>query len=218
MPSKPKLILWGASGHASVVADIVRLRGEFSIAGFLDDVNPGRKGDMFCGAPVFGGSDQLPELLAKNCRHIIIGIGDCEARLRCAAIAAAHGFSFANAIHPAAVIAGDVKMGGGTVVAAGAVVSSGASIGSHVIINTCASVDHQSELADGVHISPGAHLSGTVAVGRGTWIGMGALIKEKVWIGRDCVIGAGSLVLKNVEDATTVWGVPAAIKRRNSAK
>ena len=35
MPSK--LIIWGASGHARVVADIIRVAGAYEIAGFLDE-------------------------------------------------------------------------------------------------------------------------------------------------------------------------------------
>ena len=218
MPSKRQVILWGASGHASVVADILRLRDEFVIAGFLDDVSPGRKGEIYCGAPILGGSDLLPRLLAKNCKHIIIAIGDCAARLKCARIAAKCGFSFASAVHPAAVIAADVKIGQGTVVMAGVVVNPGSSIGSHVILNTASSVDHHGDIADGVHISPGARLAGGVAVGRGSWIGMGALVKEQVRVGGDCIVGAASLVRINVPDATTVWGVPATTKRRNNSK
>ena len=33
------LVVWGASGHARVVADIIRLSKEYDIVGFLDDVN-----------------------------------------------------------------------------------------------------------------------------------------------------------------------------------
>ena len=37
-----KLAIWGASNHALVVADIVRLLGDYEIVGFLDSVNPER--------------------------------------------------------------------------------------------------------------------------------------------------------------------------------
>ena len=35
-----QLVIWGASGHALVVADIVRLQDAYQIVGFLDDINP----------------------------------------------------------------------------------------------------------------------------------------------------------------------------------
>ena len=49
MDRMEKMVIWGASGHALVVADAVRRRGEFQIAGFIDDVNPGRAGESFGG-------------------------------------------------------------------------------------------------------------------------------------------------------------------------
>lgn len=44
-------------------------------------------------------------------------------------------------VHPSAVVAEDIQLGTGTVVAAGAVINPGARIGKGCIINTCSSVD-----------------------------------------------------------------------------
>jgi PglD N-terminal domain len=41
---RPKIVIWGAGGHALVVADIIRLRDDYELVGFLDDVNPERAG------------------------------------------------------------------------------------------------------------------------------------------------------------------------------
>ena len=214
--SKTGLILWGASGHGRVIADIVRLQGEYELAGFIDDADPAVLGPSFCGLPVLGGATALAILPAKNMRHIIVAIGNCRTRLACADKAASHGFRFATAIHPKSCVAQDVEIGPGTVIMAGAVVNPGTSLGPHAIINTSASVDHDCRLEQGAHVSPGARLAGGVSVGTASWIGMGALIKQNVRIGRDCVVGAGSLVLEDVPDGTTVWGTPASVKRRTT--
>ena len=58
----PKLIIWGASGHARVVAEIVRLEARFDLVGFLDDQNPEREGQAFCDSVILGGADRLPAL------------------------------------------------------------------------------------------------------------------------------------------------------------
>src|SRR5947209_5347580 len=137
-----KLVIWGAAGHAKVVADIVRLAGEYDLAGFLDDLHPERYGTEFCGATILGGREQLQRLPDLGARHLLLGIGDNAARLRLAAVVTAQGFHLATAVHPAAVIARDVPVGPGTVIMAGAVVNPGAVIGANVIINTSASVDH----------------------------------------------------------------------------
>src|SRR5437868_290933 len=122
---RPKIAIWGASGHALVVADILRLQGEYEIVGMLDDVNPDsqRVGSV----RVLGNSrEQLPVLLSRGVRHLIIGIGDCGARARLAETAKEAGFEFGTAIHPRAVVASDVQIGEGTVIMAGAVVNPGA--------------------------------------------------------------------------------------------
>src|SRR5438093_1194275 len=82
--NKEKLVIWGASGHAVVVADIVRCQGSYEIAGFLDDVNVHSKNTEFCGAKVLGGGGQLDALIEARLDRFIIAIGDCDTRLRIA--------------------------------------------------------------------------------------------------------------------------------------
>jgi acetyltransferase EpsM len=206
-----KLLIWGASGHALVVADIIRSRGEYEINGFIDDVNPLPHETEFNGVPVLGSSERLDELARAGIKNLICAVGDCESRLKLAALAQSKGFSLATAIHPRAIVAADVKIGPGTVIAAGAVVNPGSIIGENVIINTSASVDHECIISDGAHLGPGAHLGGRVSVGRATWIGIGAIVKDRVKIGAGAMIGAGALVLEDVPDEILAYGVPARV-------
>ena len=82
------------------------------------------------------------------------------------------------------------------------------------LFNTNASVDHDSELSDGVQVSPGAHLAGNVSVGEGTHIGIGASVIERIRMGAGCLIAAGAVVVKNVLDGQRVAGVPARTVKR----
>ncbi len=209
-----KLVIWGASGHARVVADIIRLREEYEIVGFLDDVNPDRRNAEFCGSRVLGGQEQLVHLRRQGIDHIIFGFGDCNARLKLSKLVQELGFSLATAIHPRATVAADVTIGGGTVIVAGSVVNPGARIGENVIINTCASVDHDCVIEDGVHICPGVHLAAHVRVGQAAWIGIGATVKDRVHIGPGSLIGAGAVVLNDIPDGVVAYGVPARIVRK----
>lgn len=213
----PKLVIWGASGHALVVANIIRLRGDYEIVGFLDDVNPQRHGASFCGVPILGGQNQLDALKRKGIRHLIFGFGDCEARLMLSELARAKGFSLATAVHPRAIIAANVPIGSGTVIAPGTVVAPGCTIGENVIINTCASVDHECTIGNGAHIAPGVCLGGRVTVGRATLVGIGATVKDRVSIGESCVIGAGAVVISDIPDGIVAYGVPATVKRKVAA-
>ena len=207
-----RVVIWGASGHALVVADILRLEGR-EIAGFIDDVDATRRGAEFAGARVLGGRDCLPALHAGGVRSAVIAIGDCAVRLRLADVARQHGFALARAVHPRAVLAADVTVGAGTVVCAGAVVNPRSSIGESAIVNTAAPVDPECLIADGAHVGPGAHLGGRVRIGRGAWIGIGATISDRVVIGEESIVGAGAVVLNDVPRRVVAFGVPARVVR-----
>jgi acetyltransferase EpsM len=204
-----KLVVWGAGGHALVVADVLRCQGDYTICGFLDDTTPDRRGQPFGGAAVLGGQEQLDSLRAQDIAHAIIAIGDCAVRLALAKIIEEKGLMLATAIHPRAILAADVIIGAGTVIAAGAVINPAATIGRNVIINTSASVDHECTIDDGAHICPGARLAGKVKIGRGAWIGIGATVLPNVSIGEAAVIGAGAVVLNDVAPNAIAFGVPA---------
>jgi len=204
-----KLLIWGASGHAKVVADIVRRAGAFEVAGYLDDVNPYPPAATFLGAPLYTSVSSLATLRSQGVHHLILGVGNCEARLRLAAVGKGHGFSLATAVHPGSVVAEDVAMGAGTVVMAGAVVNPGTVLGENVVVNTGAVVDHDCVVEEGAHICPGARLAGDVTVGRGAWVGIGATVIEKVRIGAGAFVGAGAVVIRDVPANARVAGVPA---------
>lgn len=210
-----KLIIWGASGHALVVADIIRLRCDYEIVGMLDDVNPERRGELFDGLPIVGGREQLDDLRRQGVGHIIFGFGNCAARLLLAELVREKGFALATAIHPRSVIAESARIGAGTLVAAGAIVNPGAVIGENVIVNTTASIDHECIIDDGAHICPGVTLGGSVTVGRAAWVGIGATVKDHVRIGAGAVIGAGSVVVEDIPAGVLAYGVPARVKKEN---
>ncbi len=208
------LVIWGSSGHAKVVCDIVRLSEKYALFGFLDNVNIDRHGSEFCGAKVIGGEEQMDSLLKMNIKHVIFGFGNCDARLRLAKQVCAKGFHLATAIHPRSIIASDVKIGAGTVVVAGAVVNNDTRIGENVIINTSASIDHDCYIDDGVHICPGVHMGGHVTVGRAAWVGIGATVIDHVNIGAGAIIGAGAVVINDIPEGVVAYGVPARVVRK----
>lgn len=196
--NKIPLVVLGASGHALVVADILRLSSNYEIVGFLDGVHPERKGDFFAGAPILGGDEQLDLLLERGISHAIVGFGNCQARLKSAEMLVEKGFNLVTAIHPSAVIANDVRIGAGTVIAAGAVINPEVTIGQNVIINTCASVDHECQIADGTHVGPGVRLGAGVKIGRGVLIAIGSIVAHRIRIGDFVSVEIGSIVLKDI--------------------
>jgi len=204
-----QVVIIGAGGHARVVAEIARLTGRFSVAGFIDDLDPGRHGADFAGSVILGGREQLHLLARSGVRHAVVAIGNCEARLHLAALVTEAGLELAVMTHPHSILSADATVGAGTVLVAGAIVNPGARIGANVIVNTAATVDHDCIIEDGVHLACGAHLAGHVQIGRGSWVGIGAVVKEHVRIGARVVVGAGAVVLKDLPDGVVAYGAPA---------
>ena len=202
---KEQIFVFGASGHAKVVLDIIERQGLFQVA-FLVDDDPGLKGSELYGYRVIGGKAELLEATAKRG---IVAIGSNRARVAVGAWLTEHGFELVSAIHPSAQIARGVSIGSGSVVMAGAVINSDSTIGYDVIINTRASVDHDCTVGDGVHIAPGSTLCGTVRVGAGTFVCAGSTVIPNLTIGSNAVVGAGATVIRDVADGSTVVGSPA---------
>lgn len=185
------MFLYGASGHAMVIMDILKANG-ISIDGLVDD-NPERK--ELLGYPVFHGK--------QDASPLIISIGSNKIRKK---IAEHYPAIYGTAVHPSAIVSESANIGEGTVVMQGAIIQSCAQIGKHCIINTGASVDHECIISDYVHISPHATLCGNVQVGEGTWIGAGTIVIQGVKIGKWCMIGAGSVVTKDIPDGVLAVG------------
>jgi sugar O-acyltransferase (sialic acid O-acetyltransferase NeuD family) len=206
MTAASRVFLFGAGGHAKVVADIVERTGA-RIAFVVDD-DPACAGRRLLGYEVIGGRAALVARRGEA-GSAIVAIGANAARRALAEWLAAQGFAFASAIHPTAAIGREVSIGTGTVVMAGAVINPQTEIGAHCIVNTSASVDHDCRLGDAVHVAPGARLCGGVSVGAGALIGAGAVIAPGRCIGADAIIAAGAVVLADVPDGARVAGNPA---------
>jgi sugar O-acyltransferase (sialic acid O-acetyltransferase NeuD family) len=202
-----EIFVFGASGHAKVVIDIIEREGRFRIVAVADD-DPVLDGKALFGYPIIGGKSAL---LAAGIRRGIVAIGSNRARAAVATWLEDHGFDLVTAIHPAALIGREVSIGCGTIVMAGAIINPATHIGRNVIVNTRASIDHDCIVGDNVHIAPGTTLCGTVTVGSGCLICAGATIIPNLTIGADSIVGAGSTVIRNLPDRITAVGSPARI-------
>jgi sugar O-acyltransferase (sialic acid O-acetyltransferase NeuD family) len=200
---KNKLLIIGASGHGKVVADIALKMNQWESISFLDD-NERLKSSM--GIKVIGKSSDVVEFIDDH--DIFIGIGNNTLREKIQNKLEAEGASIPILIHPKAVIGGHVEVLSGTAVMAGVVINCCTRIGKGCIINTGASIDHDNIIEDYSHISPGAHLAGTVKVGQRSWLGVGSVVSNNVKITSGCKVGAGAVVVKDITEPGTYIGVP----------
>lgn len=204
MTSKNELLIIGANGHGRVVADIALKMNKWQQIAFLDD-DESIKSSM--GIDVIGKSNDALTYIS-DC-DIFVAIGNNETREKIQNQLEMSGVNIPILIHPSAIIGEKVEIGTGTVVMAGVVINCCSRIGNGCIVNTGATIDHDNVIEDYVHISPGAHLAGTVCVRKGTWLGIGSLISNNVNITSGCKVGAGAAVVRDITEAGTYVGVPA---------
>ncbi len=191
------MYLFGASGHAKVIVDILEKIGE-PIEGIIDDNKDLKE---FMGVPVIHHIEEMSP--------IIICVGMNDRRMMVAKrLNEAYDVIFGKAIHPTSIISPRAEIDCGTVVMPRAVIQSGTRIGKHCIINTGAVIEHECVIGNFAHVSPQATLCGNVTVGEGAWIGAGATVIQGVKIGRWSIIGAGSVVTKDIPEGYVAYGTP----------
>jgi len=186
------MYLYGASGHAKVIIDII-LALDDKVDGLFDD---NEKVVELMHYPVFHNKPIKGPLIVS------IGINQTRKKVVCKLPKIEYGI----AIHPSSIISSFATIDEGTVVMQGAIIQSCVKIGKHCIINSGASVDHESIIEDYVHISPHSTICGNVQIGEGTWIGAGTTIIPNIHIGKWCIIGAGSVVTHDIPDNVLAIG------------
>jgi sugar O-acyltransferase (sialic acid O-acetyltransferase NeuD family) len=198
------ILVYGASGHGKVVADIVRALG-LSLAGFIDDGVP--VGTAVAGSTVVGPGSFL---VGRGSTFVVaLGVGINATRERLFARVKASGCALLTAVHPSAVVAPSATLGEGTVVMPGAVVNAEARVGRGAILNTRSVTEHECIVGDFAHLCPGSTLGGQAKLGARSQLGLNASVIHLGDVGDDVVVGAGACVVAPIAHGLTVVGVPA---------
>lgn len=210
--SRP-MILIGAGGHGRVLLDTLVHQGN-KILG-ITSANPQ---DFMCSIldiPIIG-SDNLIFNYRTDSVCLVNGLGMMPSKnTRCKLYEyfKGQGYTFAQVIHPSAIISSDIKILEGVQIMAGAIIQTGAVIAENTIINTRVVVDHDTFIDKHVHLAPGTTVSGGVSIGEGTFVGAGSTIIQGIKIGAHCVVAAGSVVIQDIPDGARVMGIPARMVR-----
>lgn len=215
------LILWGGSGHAKVLRECASQNG-FRLIALFDN---NQLTSPFEDVPLYHGETGFLNWIKKSNNHSCIyglaAIGGSRGRDRISIhrLFKEHGIRLPTLIHPRAFVAESSRLAQGVQVLAGATIAVDCSIQEASIINTSASIDHECRLGCGVHVGPGAVLTGCVEVGDCAFVGAGAVVLPRIRIGEDAIVGAGAVVTKDVAAGTTVCGCPArVINRRDEGR
>lgn len=200
-PDHNTLLIVGAGGHASVVADAALAMGAWSNVLVTETREPKAEGEFLAGV-----ARMDRDLLATSQARVHVAIGDAPARER---ESAAWRQRLATVVHPQAAVSRFALVGVGTFVAAQAVVAPRASVGVSVIVNHGAVVDHDCRVGDYSHVAPGATLGGAASIGARVLLGAGARLLPRVTVCDDVVVGAGAVVIESIATPGVYAGVPA---------
>ncbi len=201
----------GAGGHAALLIEILRDRGDCELRGLLD-ADPDGARLRALGAPVLGDDSVLPELPGLGVTHFFVGrggTGDNGDRRRLFELGTGCGLEPLSLVAASAVVSASAEVGRGAAILPAAVVNPRARLGANVLINTAAVVEHHGQVDDHAHVATGARLAGGVAVGCGAHVGIGAVVREGVKIGPGALVAAGAVVVADVPPGAVVAGVPA---------
>ncbi len=199
--------LFGASGHAKVIMDIVNSSKQMVISGIFDDDELKTR---FMDIPFLGKYDDRNPKLDSD--EFLISIGDNMIRKK---ISKRIKNNFFTVIDESSYLSKSALIGAGTAVMPNAVINANTQIGKHCIINTSCVVEHDCVLKDFIHVSPGVIITGNVKIGEGTHIGAGAIVVPNLKIGKWSTIGAGAVILDDIPDYAVVVGNPGSIIKYN---
>ena len=186
-------------------------RGPGDPTGFLDDA-PRLAGKVLAGLPVLGGFSWL-EGVGRNGVRAVLGMGMPPDKHRALARVESLVSQWPAAVHPHAVVGGEVTMGRGVHVQAGCVLTTDIVIDDFVTLNVGVSLNHDVRIGRLATLSPRVCVGGGVAVEEGAFLGIGATVIQGVRVGSWSIVGAGAVVLEDVPPNAVVVGVPARVLR-----
>tara|TARA_B100001123_G_C15098795_1_gene942682 strand:+ start:255 stop:926 length:672 start_codon:yes stop_codon:yes gene_type:complete len=208
-----EILIFGSGGHSRIIlSEIVQIK-DYRVIGFVDEnIKKGTIIESYKNKKykVVSNIKGINKLLNKN-TFGIIGIGSNFIRKEVAKKINKiyKNFNWVTIISKNSTINGNVRIGKGSLIVSGSVINTGTKIGEHCLINTSSSIDHDNTFKNYSSTGPSVTTGGNVALGECSHLGIGSSIKHQISIGDNTIIGARSMVLKNCNNNSVYYGIPA---------
>ena len=204
------IILYGSGGMArevvELIEDINKVTPSWNIRGYIDDIK-GDCGEVLHGYRILGTGEILKDLSDTTC--IIIAISDPASKESIYEKIKNCRIRFPILIHPSARVAGNARIGEGSVIGIDCIVSTDVTIGRHVFLNMRTVVGHDTVINDFCSCLVNCIIAGGVRIGDCSLLGSGCIIMEKKALGTKCKVSMGSVVSFDVEDHRVVMSRPS---------
>jgi sugar O-acyltransferase (sialic acid O-acetyltransferase NeuD family) len=204
------IVVIGASGHASVIIDIIERQNIYTIIGLIDSYKP--IGTQIFNYEVLGDETCIADLIkTNNIIGGIIAIGNNYHRLQMQLkIETLYPkFKYIKAIHPQAIIGKNVTIKAGVAIMPGVIANANAFIGPFTILNTGSTLGHDCIMEEFSSLAPGVNIAGNVTLKKCASVGIGSCVAGGLSIGKHSHIGAGSTVVKDINSFKIAYGNPA---------
>jgi sugar O-acyltransferase (sialic acid O-acetyltransferase NeuD family) len=206
-----KIAIFGASGFSRETADVA----------LIDQIEELVFIDLDTTRNTYYGFPLLPEEhvrdLEKKGFLFAIGLGDNATRKKI--YSKFKTLNYPNLIHSSASLGykqqSQLALTQGNIITSGVRFTNNIKMGNFGIFNLNCTIGHDCIIEDFVNIAPGANISGNVKLKEGAYIGTNAVvlqgesIEKKMIIGAFSNVGAGAVVTRDVDDSSTVVGIPA---------
>jgi len=216
--TKHDVIIIGAGGFGSEVAETVNQLKDYNLIGFLDD---GKKILTKCnGYPILGKIDWI----VKRDRYlaplgVIISIADPKKREDIASkLKHIQNLWFPQIIHPSVFIPKSTSIEDGVIIQNNCFISCNVNINKFTQVNCHSVIGHDSIIGKFVTLSPASKVMGNVTLGDRVFFGVNASTTRGIKIGDDSVLGGCSFALESIPKESCYYGNPAKLKRKNVKK
>ena len=203
------IYIFGSSGFAVEVAQIIISIGEYELNGFID------KEELPIKSHIIG--RHTVDIISET--DFLNIVSNSQERVSCViAIANANicnkiynGFKeyFPNIISPDAILNDSQINGIGNILFQGCWISWNATIGSFNKFLPFVTVGHETTIGNFNEFNPKVSISGKTAIGNGNLFGMNSMLYQGKKVGNNNVIGMGAGIIRNVSDNKTLFGNPA---------
>ncbi|MDD4271841.1 MAG: acetyltransferase [Patescibacteria group bacterium] len=215
MKKNKKILIFGSSGHAKAITEILEEQN-YEIVGYLDSFAPA--GSKVLSYKILG-NEYLLANANKNFKtdKVVIAVGENSDRFKVFQKLRKinKNLKYPPVVANSAKVSKSAALGEGAVIMNNVLVNTAGDIGKFVVLNTAAIVEHNCIIGDFSSLATGVLLGGNVRVGQEAFIGLGARIIQNKKIGEGSVIGAGATVLTDIPDKVLAIGTPAKIKKIN---